>query len=288
MKKGIVELIPEHHDIKSLAHEDVINYVKRGIPKNSFLALEISPGWLKVIRYAMNPKMHTGTAIDFYPLSKSFKDNPFMQSTIELLHECEKRNITIIPIETVVSVELARRSYGKKGIGTKLEADAKRSETMANQLASALYKFRGRKLYALTGAYHTEGIALRLRRMGINATIQTKIFKQREKKIKRFVKLTGKTRKAFQRNDIGEAERLTTEGYVIIASLRGRKLEEDPITFLVNKLMERRKRQVKRWTRKLDKNKRRKIMKRAIKKACEKLFKPLKRTILGKKGWRAN
>lgn len=169
MKRTEVELIPWTHAIDHGIHGDAINYIKT-IPKNSFIVVEATAKYIEF----MNKLVYKAP-------SEQFKLDWQGWAYVELVHECKKRNITVIPIESLVPRISREREIQGIMITKK---DVKREKAFARNIQTLLKRFNVRKLYALTGAGHTPALKLELKRLKIKAKINTifvKSFKERTK-----------------------------------------------------------------------------------------------------------
>ncbi|MCR4335230.1 MAG: hypothetical protein NUV57_01700 [archaeon] len=156
-KKFVVELLPWIHHAGYPNHQDILEYIKK-IPKNSVLALEIKPNYYDRLRH------------DYYYSPKGAH-----LALMQVIAECEKRNIEIVPLERAAS-----RKYHPDKINAdplldflgNFEADRKFAEAI-------LQAGRIRKkpiIYALTGLAHSNGIAEHLKNNGVTAKVNTEIF----------------------------------------------------------------------------------------------------------------
>ncbi|MBI2530447.1 MAG: hypothetical protein HYW05_04875 [Candidatus Diapherotrites archaeon] len=236
MDKADVELIPWVHNFDTSAHEDVVNYV-RGLPKNSHLATEITPERLSYYNRLLS--VITGSVR---------KILPDVLAALEIMHECKKRNITIIPLETPVSREIIIKTYENKSSRYSTElANKFRDQTFARILETTLKKFKGQKLPVLLGLQHVAlgEILNELRKRGINARVNTTIFTYKKEileKINRQKRLIARIMRGERVRDVTYYKR--------------RKMDpEIAKTILINELWKKKETSTKRTLRRLKERK---------------------------------
>ena len=202
-QKTEVELLPWFHDVTLINQEKLIKYIKEKIPKNSFLAVEVSP--------------HIFT--EKYNLIKKIgKESPLFNydtiwAWVEVSHVCKKKNIQIIPIETIVSSEkrkgvfpfsdrLVTREYIKLNIFAE--------KTFAEQVKVILKKFKRDKLFVLTGTFHTLNTQKELQKLGVKSKINYSFIWGKET-FKKYLKLTSKERAAALKKDYHKVNMLALQ-----------------------------------------------------------------------------
>ncbi|MFA5930997.1 MAG: hypothetical protein WC821_01660 [archaeon] len=178
MVNAKVELVPWVHELGMEAHAEVINYIKT-LPKNSVLCVEATQKDL-----AFNPNEGEFNAL------------------WDVVHECEKLNIKLIPIESPAVVEryhlnLLKNYYPaeRQSLNDKSSLDesvylkiskirALREKAFVNNIRSALYTLKEPKLIVLVGASHINGVAEGLANQKISSNITLAPFKQKRLMLK--------------------------------------------------------------------------------------------------------
>ncbi len=172
MLKAKIVLVPWSHDISIRDQAKVVKFLRR-IPKNSFIALEITPRRLGDYIRKMGKTRKASP-----PIHPSI--HPFDAAWLEVILECEKRNVKIVPLESEASIRLMSKYRGSAippyhSLG-EIRHSMRREQTMAENIVAALPRKRIKRLFVLTGTYHTEGVAFELRRMSYSPRIVTGIF----------------------------------------------------------------------------------------------------------------
>lgn len=205
-----VEVVPWFHQAGLKAHEEVVFNFIRKLPKNSELALEISPdnltGYSSILKQFAynefwsdaNKEVWEGIGFDDWAI-------------FEILHECEKRNIKVIPVETTVArKKYAKRldlaSYGRDA----LEADLFKEKTYVRNLLSALKGLRRKQIPLIVGSAHAESVVRELNDVGLNAKIKIDIFSKKHK-MKKILGLISSAREAALENKGKLANRFWNE-----------------------------------------------------------------------------
>jgi len=192
LKGKEVEIVPWAHSIDSLSHELVVKYVKT-LPKNSFLALELSSNDL----IELEKELVGPNAVNL--LSPKYRDDfrhkKMSAAFLEILFECKTRNINVIPINSNIRKSQAlKRTHALLGnaqiiIGNvqtltdlknrqapTLRFVAEADKMLSENIISALKKINLNKLVVLTGVNHSAGVQRNLSDKGVKTNIVTKIF----------------------------------------------------------------------------------------------------------------
>ncbi len=199
-----VELLPWVHVRRCLAHKNLIDYI-RTIPKDSLLALEVNPQRLE--RLMAGKRLVEKSAYKHYlrlTVSKSYRHVYDMElAWKELLHECRRRNIRIIPISTPDLDKMQTRAQRKGDVKIEVESYIKAEKNYLREIETTAQKSRG-KIYVVTGLGHSPPLDSGLEQRRIKSRIQTEIFAEKEK-IEQLIELTRKQRKAFE---VGDAAKM--------------------------------------------------------------------------------
>jgi len=139
MAEREVEIVPWIHSIFDKEYDSVIRYVQE-LPKNSSLGLEIPPPPVEIAALKL-PHLY------------------------ELLFECKRRGIRIIPLEAKHLL--------------KLENDARREKVMVDRVLTAFKRFRFRKLPIIIGGFHVLPVLQGLQNSGIKIRVNTEIFSEK-------------------------------------------------------------------------------------------------------------
>lgn len=186
-QKPKIELIPWVHNAACRWHGDVINYI-RSLPKNSTIAMEMTPGrWVFLGKMAdiyvgKKPSIVRGGGGELElipPESQLSAMSVQLLAAFEIMHECGKRNITIIPIEVHSASAMGQRTYLSDLPPTPKELISTaefRLESFARNVQSALVKFSGSRLPVITGLGDMRQLVSVLKKKSITAAINTDIF----------------------------------------------------------------------------------------------------------------
>jgi|GEM_PF-5372879 len=221
-----IELIPWVHSLQSQEHEDIINYIKQ-LPKGAVLLVEGSYQdyllYHTIIDLVLGRKINISGFTTYYKemvkkLSSinnlSLSDiaeyvSPGTLAALDLIMECFKYNVKLIPIE----MEVYRSKVMK--IRTKLEDLDYTDLTKLDILRETggirnLRAFENvvQPLYMLSGASHTSFNVKLLRENGFNAQINLDIFTE-PKHIERIIKDARNSRRLFLNGYVEDAEDLT-------------------------------------------------------------------------------
>lgn len=248
-----VEIIPWAHSPYLLTHEDVVKYVKK-LPKNSCLAMEIPPDNIVLLERLKEFIIATGdtkVADEFIERvwgkglerlpeygRRRFLSQPW--ATLEIVHECWKKNITIIPIETPLTARQGQKAIlGVIGGLGAPEGEVKmpkgvfgRERGFVRQIQTTLRKFKGKKLPVLMGPAHSLTVKRELENSGINATINTQIF-TKKRKMEKIVNRGGKLAEAVMR---GEPGRLLWQSIRI--EMVGKNKRKEPLPKVKERMVE--------------------------------------------------
>lgn len=212
-----IDLIPWVHNSLSLYHHKVARYIKNKIPKNSYLALEITQKRLDFYNKVLRKIMRSPLGFDQdYFITKNNHDQAF--AYIDILNECYKKNINIIPIESKMVLKshynYTYKYNAKKYFGVIHEDDEKiheikeeefrkmREESMAKTISQTLiHNPKIKHLYVLTGANHTGFLQKKLQELEfprkLNVNINTKMFSGKIIDLYVFLKTKLRTLKDF-------------------------------------------------------------------------------------------
>lgn len=233
-QKVTVEVIPWLHGAHLLCHEDIIRYI-RDLPKNSSLAMEISPATQVLFLDLFNILSGKRSQRIYDFITKKDKRVPFKKMTpkkvkrdmgvsgwayLEVLHECRKKNIAVIPIETLVSYAKSEVS----GTATKKEFAMSlfREKTFARQIKTTLMKFKGERLLVLTGLGHSLSLQRELTKIGVRTTLNIEIFTQREL-VTKALKIDEAKSKAIAAGRKKEGLKLRKKLYAVLGKKRKEK-----------------------------------------------------------------
>ena len=196
MKQKVeVELIPWAHRISSTVHGELIDYIKK-VPKNSIIALEISQKLLDKIPDFLDIEQLEDMAL----------------SLVELVLECKKRGIKILPLESIVSDAVGDRILRKRFVNKILrlteeedvigviKENAFREINFARRISSIIKNFPQSKLIVITGYGHTKSVQTELKKLGINSKINATYSKEKLA-LQRVTYYSMKLRQAFEAND---------------------------------------------------------------------------------------
>lgn len=202
-----VELIPWIHHVESATHIDVIKYIQ-SLPRNSVLgAMELSLEEYEIlkgmsVREVLNARVSDSRAI-----------SPLL-SLVELLHECRKRNIQIVPLEgSLIKNIIDGANNAREFSQLALKVSPHKEKTAATQIKIALQYFKGRKFPAVIPTAHVLAVKTALEKIGIAANVNTKIFRDKQV-VERIITL------------FAEESRLRAQGRVQDAKLRLAELKE--------------------------------------------------------------
>ncbi|MFH1391098.1 MAG: hypothetical protein ABIH20_02185 [Candidatus Diapherotrites archaeon] len=208
----IVELIPWMHYFPTLAHEDVVKHVKR-LPKNSTIAIELPQAHAELVNLAISSFRGEKRGLDrlsvgLDELRKVLPDD--FWAVMEVLTQCKKRNIKVIPIESkalfdkVHSIDIERpRNHPE--LKATIDVDVKREKFFVNEIIKLLNSSRKSgvvhtRLYVLSGAAHCSPMRRMLLERGYNAELNTSIF-TKQSQIERGIRTDNLIRQAC---DTGE------------------------------------------------------------------------------------
>lgn len=211
-KKVTVELVPWTHVVTFLAHEDVVHHIK-SLPKNSSIMLEINSRELnKLSRFIEkpDPMVHL---------------NDPKWAALEILLACGKRNIKVIPLDTLISVaSLGLFRVIASGRHT-LTTQSKREDSMVRQIRPVLENFKGKKLPVVVGAGHVMELKRKLGNLGITATVNTELFTE-AKKIKESMRLDKLVKEATIAGDEEKATKLAYRVRDLVTTKRSTDYKE--------------------------------------------------------------
>lgn len=157
-----IELIPWEHYSQSLYHKKVIEYIKNKVPKNSYLALELPSQWLNKYESLLEDE------IEFSEISmRNIHGNALV--AIDVLNECHKKNIKIIPIDSLIERKIFDNfvlKYNRQKSHNNPQEYSyddrhelylhARDEYMAKTIIQTLiHNPKIKQLYVLTGLHHT-------------------------------------------------------------------------------------------------------------------------------------
>ncbi|MFA5930996.1 MAG: hypothetical protein WC821_01655 [archaeon] len=162
-----VELVPWVHDLSFEAHAEVVDYIKQ-LPKNSVLCVEAN--------------------------QKDFGLPP-TNALIEIIHECGKLNIKLVPIESFPLITRHRKVSSNSHYGETTHLDeyysakesklcSQREKAFVRNIKSILYTLKKPKLVVLVGAGHIKGLVRELANEKISSKINLAPFKERDLIIK--------------------------------------------------------------------------------------------------------
>ncbi|MDO8427762.1 MAG: hypothetical protein Q7S92_00960 [Candidatus Diapherotrites archaeon] len=163
-----IEIIPWEHSFNKQAHADVVSYVK-SLPKNSVLALEINPQELATTQKYMDALTSVrGQAT--LPLA-----NTVQLALAELLLECSKKNIQIVPIRSIASSRSSKLKETKLGplVHT---VDLFPDHAFVRELKAALHKFKQKRLVVVVGFGHAGMVQGLLQLQGVSSRIHFEHF----------------------------------------------------------------------------------------------------------------
>lgn len=165
-----VNFVPWYHNYNSPWHMAVVEYI-RTLPKNSAIAIEISATALEnagYTTYALNRVSEPNYAkpeIKRQILDLIEKTQPDVLSTYEILQECKKRNITVIPIESRTYYLAAKRA---KNAG---QYNPQREKAFITQINTILEKSGIKDLTVIAGSNHILNVYDTLRAQGTSCNI---------------------------------------------------------------------------------------------------------------------
>lgn len=268
MKKKIeIELIPWAHRISSSVHGELIDYIKK-LPKNSVMALETSEKFLREIS------------------KPNFLDNieewgALSLSAVELIMECKKRGIKIIPLESPIADTAGHRLIKKRGsfayaeplllhqaarvLTIGIEDTILREKSFARQIATISKTCHQPKLFVVTGYGYTKGIKLELKKLGIDARINVSYTKQTSNLIES-MNLYYRLKRAFEANNKEQVHLIAKKAAISMQKLsqkeRNTKTLDEWIQYLIAQIREKKSIQEKRWKRKAEKAKKKMTQRR--------------------------
>lgn len=257
MKKGCsVELIPWLHHYFVLPHREIVRFVG-ALPKGSVFAMELDRPilqfWhrIQAARGSETEKVFDGIMADVKAGYTS--DFGAVAAALELLFECEKRSIRVMPLAAhVFSGKYSSESNSKE-------------YKMAKELATEAKKMRRGKIIALAGLNHIDGIKAWLARSGVDSKANFKVFPWRtpkldllsfgsfywRRKISAAMRSERKVRKAERKGDVAKAERMKTKNARLLSQIGVRLLNDSPdFRVFKQKLVERKKKMERRWRQK--------------------------------------
>ena len=174
-QKGEVEVIPWRHEIEGMAHEKAVEFI-RNMPKNSNLGIEMSHQTYNIVSWLMDTIAGKSRTLHLSGneerrWAKKYHNSPkatteILSPYIEIFHECKKRNIRVLPIETSESRDVGAKKV-VDAIGIK-KTNQLREKIMADEIGSFLRNSGEKKMVALMGFNHVDGISSHLEREGFN------------------------------------------------------------------------------------------------------------------------
>ena len=197
-----IELIPWIHNTHSPHHNTVLKYI-RTIPKGSTLAFESFPSYTRLLNQMKDlmsgktPSKERGFAQRDGPLNTKTLDS-FTLAMVEVLHECEKRGIEILPAQSNVagirSMGDAERRYGSVSeMLLTTEKDSLRREKDSAKIVAN--QARKKNIYFLIGAGHILSIQEELKALGVSSRVRLSIFGKKRNSILSLMTLNKKHRK---------------------------------------------------------------------------------------------
>ncbi|MBU2099700.1 hypothetical protein KKG83_01315 [Candidatus Micrarchaeota archaeon] len=171
-----VEIVPWAHSIEESHHVQVVNYIKH-LPRNSFLALELTSKALSKYLSALNSRKLLEQLLQ----GKTFPrvPAPVNSAFLDVILECAKRDISLVPIESSVRYKLSRRLRRRRYM-TEFEKLAVRDSAMSELSVTALKNKKIKKLYLVTGTGHVAGIQYNLSKADVKCKIKTDIFSHKD------------------------------------------------------------------------------------------------------------
>lgn len=173
MQEAEVEIIPWVPDFTARVHKELVRHVRR-LPKNSAIGIEVTPEELsKMESFFSRPKNEKY----FLPTSSRFL------ASLELVFECKRRGLEVIPLETFSSrLAESRAEEGtiliKREERRKPDAElvsGKMEAAFAGQI-KARFKKPGSALPAVVSYNHAIGLSKILEKAGTKTRINTSIF----------------------------------------------------------------------------------------------------------------
>ena len=166
MSAARVEVVPWVHDLVFEAHGEMVKFVKT-LPRNSTVCIESTLADLEE-----GKKIH-------------------LDALREVIHECEKLGIKLVPIESPALRRLHSEKYLRSPYGLtpgideytaakEAESNARREGAFVRNIKAALSTSKQPTLIVLAGASHANGIVRGLAKEKIRARINLSPFRQRE------------------------------------------------------------------------------------------------------------
>lgn len=191
-----VEVVPWLHNIGVNAHESVIEFI-RSLPRNSTLCMETTEKEL------MKITRHPRRALDDIVNRRGkHMSNPL--AFFEVVHECMKRNIQIVPLESPIlraKALKAPKEMSKDSILEGARISIGRDNAFARATKTQLSTFKGEKLPALVALGHAAGVDQELNNLGIKSRINTTIFSQDRGVVESIVELYGEMKAEVLRSN---------------------------------------------------------------------------------------
>lgn len=184
-----VIMIPWQHAFDSSAHADIVKFI-RSLPKNSIIALEIN-----------EQELHRAQKFaSFMDERLGVPENVVSAASVEIVFECEKRNIQIVPLQTRVLIRNYERELAR-GMLFGSFSDVSKTDLMFERdvvrfVSTILKKTNKSEVYVFTGLAHTIPIFDKLKSLGINAEVRTSFFRKR-KMVERFIEICEILRKRY-------------------------------------------------------------------------------------------
>lgn len=171
-----VEILPWAHDYALQEHKDLVDYVL-SLPKGSTLALEISPGQIEIMQAIetllqkrkitwKSTNLEAREVIKKYIFRNRFglfkhSLTPGELALFELYHVAKKRDLKLVPLDTMVSR------------ATKAHFSQEKSYSFREETFAKLIKQQkpNSKIFAVVGMMHADGLNRQLQEFEINSRI---------------------------------------------------------------------------------------------------------------------
>lgn len=196
--KPVLEIVPWIHGSNFAVHGEVLNYIG-SLPKNSVLFLETDPKSLAITNKFMESqnKIAGGALLALENNLPGIAWNGFT-AYLEILHIAKKKNIEIVPLESLSSVG--------EGSVRKLFS---RERDWLSVILGKIRRIRNRRTIILIGGGQTPYMKDLLNGYA-TVHIQTNIFSEREK-IERLMQIEKEDRNAHLAGDMAKAKSASYE-----------------------------------------------------------------------------